>query len=400
MQIVYDVVIIGAGPAGGQCARELAQKGKKVLLVEKSKDFSVNNYSSGGAPAELLKDYSLPNTILGSFWNTIALHTSLNTYVWQDATYSGIVLDFMKLRSFLADQVIQQGSHVVLDQSYHHHETKNGKTYVYLRNMRSNEIQAVESQVIVDATGAERKVLLKGKFDKKEAMAATGIEYLVEVHPEDYKRYGKTLSFFLGLQWMPQGYSWVFPMEDNRLKIGVMRYFAHDMIVPYELSYRFYLEQMLNQCLKKDQYRILDTHGKTMYYFLGQKEPKYSNNIIAIGDAISTLNPMASEGIRHAMYSGRVSAKFIIDYLNGDKKSFDRYTKEMQRYFGFRWKTSEWVMNCMYREKNDKRLEDYAFAFNRLNFNEMLQFSFNYNWKILAKFFWNFLVLRLGKKVH
>ena len=30
----FDVVIIGAGPAGGQCARKLTQAGQQVLLVE------------------------------------------------------------------------------------------------------------------------------------------------------------------------------------------------------------------------------------------------------------------------------------------------------------------------------------------------------------------------------
>jgi len=44
----FDVVVIGAGPAGGQTARSLAKKGVKVLLVEKYKDFSLNNFSSAG----------------------------------------------------------------------------------------------------------------------------------------------------------------------------------------------------------------------------------------------------------------------------------------------------------------------------------------------------------------
>ena len=43
MKMSYDVIVIGAGPAGGQCARELAEKGKKVLLVDKAKNFAINN---------------------------------------------------------------------------------------------------------------------------------------------------------------------------------------------------------------------------------------------------------------------------------------------------------------------------------------------------------------------
>lgn len=398
METIYDVVVIGAGPAGGQCARELAMKRKKVLLVEKAKDFAINNYSSGGAPAELMKDYALPQNIIGSPWHKIALYTSTICHEWRDSSYTGVVLDFMKLRSFLADEVVAYGSQVLLNHSYYSHEKKDEKTYVHLRDVYNNDIKIVQTQVLVDATGTERKVLQQGSFDKKKAIAATGIEYLIEVDKDQYHRYAQTLSFFLGLKWMPQGYSWIFPMEENCLKIGIVRYFPHDRIVPHDSSYRVYLDHMIEKCLNKKNPTIIDTHGKTIYYVLGQKDPMCEENIVAIGDAISTLNPLASEGIRHAMYSGRICAKHILKYVHGNQKDFGGYVKEMRHYFGFRWKISEFIMNCMYREKNDRRLEIYAKAFKKLSFSEMLEFSFEYRLRVVIKFFWNFLALLFGKK--
>ena len=41
----FDVVIIGAGPAGGHCARKLTQAGQQVLLVEQQETFSKNDFS-------------------------------------------------------------------------------------------------------------------------------------------------------------------------------------------------------------------------------------------------------------------------------------------------------------------------------------------------------------------
>ncbi len=394
MQTSYDVIVIGAGPAGGQCARELAMAGKKVLLVEKAKNFAINNYSSGGAPSELLRDYSLPKSIVGSFWHKIALHSSTKLYEWADTTYEGVVLDFMKLRSFLADQVQAHGSHVLLNHAYHHREEKKGKTFVYLKNMQNSEIKQFNTKVLVDATGAERKVLQQNAFDKKKSVAITGIEYLIQVDSHQYNLYADTLSFFLGLKWMPQGYSWIFPMEEDHLKVGVVRYFAHDQIVPHESSYRAYLDQMLQQCLGTKEAVVLDTHGKTIFYSTGQKDKVFAGNVLAIGDSISTLNPMASEGIRHAMYSGRSSAHSILSFLEGNPNSFSDYVREMHQYFGFRWKTSEFVMHRMYREKNDKTLEKYAAAFKALSFDEMLDFTFKYKFKTVFKFFWKYLTLR------
>lgn len=62
--------------------------------------------------------------------------------------------------------------------------------------MHNHETKVYETRVLVDATGAERRVLMQGRFDKKRALAATGIEYLIEVDPDLYKRYSQTLSFF------------------------------------------------------------------------------------------------------------------------------------------------------------------------------------------------------------
>jgi len=66
-QTIYDVVIVGAGPAGGQAARNLSKKGHKVLLVEKYKDFGENDFSSAVMTLEPLKEFDLPNTIIGSY---------------------------------------------------------------------------------------------------------------------------------------------------------------------------------------------------------------------------------------------------------------------------------------------------------------------------------------------
>jgi flavin-dependent dehydrogenase len=48
----YDVIVAGAGPAGGNCAKELAETGYDVLLLERSKIIGEPNFSSGGTLTE------------------------------------------------------------------------------------------------------------------------------------------------------------------------------------------------------------------------------------------------------------------------------------------------------------------------------------------------------------
>src|SRR5262245_42647917 len=87
-----DALIVGAGPAGGECARQMAAAGKSVMLVEKAKDFSINNYSSGGAPLEILSDYQLPNELFSTTWNRFSLYSSQDANHWSAPQPKGVVL--------------------------------------------------------------------------------------------------------------------------------------------------------------------------------------------------------------------------------------------------------------------------------------------------------------------
>ena len=78
----FEAVVIGAGPAGGQCARQLAQQGVKVLLVEQHHRFEQNNYSSAATPLETLSLFDLPESVVACYWSNLAIAASQTTHQW------------------------------------------------------------------------------------------------------------------------------------------------------------------------------------------------------------------------------------------------------------------------------------------------------------------------------
>ena len=383
----YDVIIVGAGPAGGQCARTLSALGKKVLLVERNKDFSVNNFSSAGAPLEIMEAFNLPANIVGTSWNRLAIHSSFNQAVWTSSKWMGVVLDFMKLRAFLAEDMVKNGGTLKLGHSYHSHKVHKNHIQVEFKDLDLHESQQYETKILVDATGSEKQILAKSNGTQQfSSFPATGIEYLVETSSKDYEKYSHALSIFMGLKWMPQGYAWIFPMAPNQLKIGVGRYFQNDTFVPYNKSYRHYLDNLIQETLQDSNHRVIDKHGKTIIYTYGHKDPYYSGNIVAIGDAVSSINPLAFEGIRHAMHCSNIAAEHINDRLEGKCATFAGYPSDMQQYYGIKWRISEWLMKIMYRQADDHKIDSMLKAFESFSFEEMMALAFHYKPSKALKF--------------
>src|SRR5260221_6567958 len=111
---LYDVVIIGGGPAGGQCARELSSGGKKVFLAERVKDFSLNDFSSGGSPQETIRDFSLPTKVVGAHWDSLIFAVDNLLFTWKGTKPRGVVFDFAALRRFLTKDAKAHGAHIYM----------------------------------------------------------------------------------------------------------------------------------------------------------------------------------------------------------------------------------------------------------------------------------------------
>ncbi len=374
----FDVVVVGAGPAGGHCARILASKGYNVLLAEQHENFERNNFSSAATPLETLKKFDLPEQVVATPWNKLEIITSKITRTWNSSEVLGVVFDFAKLRTFLAEEVKKHGGEVYLGYRCY----QNDGNIVYLRNKKGETIQA-QSKVIVDATGYSRSIMYRNKKERIPFSKAIGIEYLIQVSPEVYYPYANNLVFFLGHHWSPSGYGWIFPMDNLKLKVGVAQIDeAHHILKKIEVP-RYYIEQIIKDHIGIgiDDYHLIESHGSIIEYSLGLNDCYYRGNIIAIGDAVSTVNYLGGEGIRHAMDGAQIAVRQIERFLAGDVKDFGDYQKEMLKIYRSCWSKSEQLSRKVYLQYSDARIDQGVSSLKYLSTKEILDILFNYRFE-------------------
>ena len=393
----YDVVVIGGGPAGGQTARNLAKRGHQVLLVERYPTFEDNNFSSAGMTLEPLKEFDLPDHIIGSYWKDITIHCTGKGYDWKGETNKGVVLDFGKLKQFLADETEQFGGTVFMGYKYLGKKVDKEAVLVELQKSKTSEIIQIQAKLLVDATGPLRKVMYDAKEEQPEMYLGSGTEYVIEVEQEIYDQFKERLVFFLGHKWAIKGYSWIFPMENRILKVGAGKTHLKSKDQDQtDKTTKKITEQIIEEYIKSKNYRLLDVHGGILRYNEGLKDLFYHNKVVAVGDAVSAINPRGGEGIRYAMQSADLACKYIHQYLVTGKENFHLYRKKWRKQKLLKWRLSEISARRMYSKYTDQQVENRVQFFHKnFSIDVLIESLFNFKYNRMLSRIFQFLFLKI-----
>lgn len=337
-----DVLIVGAGPAGSDLARRLAESGARVVLIDCLVDLSRAAFSSAALPWSAVREHGLPEGVLAARWSRWQLlGPGADRRQWRsDAADAGTdplgaVLDFGALRCWLAQRAVAAGAELQLGWRAEAWHDEGDRARTLLRGA-GGERRSLTSRWLVDATGQRRALLGDPDPAAGALVSGAGIEWLLAVDPGCWKAWSDQLSFLLGSDWVPQGYGWVFPMGPGQLKVGVCRLNDPGRSQPPLLR----LQRQLLQRLGLERSVVLDRHGGVIRSTIRRREPHRRGPLLGLGDAVSTANLLGGEGIRHALSSSAVLAPLLQEALAGRPGALRRYPQRLRRRLGWRWSLS------------------------------------------------------------
>ncbi len=334
---IYDVVVIGGGPAGATAAHELAQRGRSVMLLDRA----WRTKPCGGAvPPQLLEDFNVPESLMVARISSARMiapsERSVDIPVGDG--YVGMVDrevfdEWLRARAAVAGAVRVTGAFTSLDRDI------DGAVTVHYTDGRSRQgtERTVRARYVIGADGALSPVARACIPESKEARFVFAYHEIVKSPATESPAFAASRCdvYYQG-QVSPDFYAWVFPHG------------ATTSIGTGSLQQGYGLKQSVAALRARtglDQVETIRREGAPI-----PLEPLSrwddGRNVVLAGDAAGVVAPASGEGIFYAMTGGRVAAAAVeLALVTSNPRALATARRQFMRAHG----QTFWILGVMQR---------------------------------------------------
>jgi digeranylgeranylglycerophospholipid reductase len=356
MRSDYDVIVVGAGPGGSWAAKAAAEKGAKVLMLEKDREVGTPvrcGEAIGAAglaavcePDPIPPERGLRRGIASEISGAVLVAPNGREVVLEFSPSAGYVLDRKVFDFELALMAAAKGVEV------------RTKAYVYdvIRNGAVNGVRVqqlgknydVTAKIVIGADGIESRV---GRFaglrtftklkDMESCMQVTLANVRVDPH---------YIYLFFGQDVAPGGYLWIFPKSETvaNVGLGISGDFARHK------SAQRYLQEFIDRRFPKAAAVYTVVGGVSCAPTLTKI---VADGLMLVGDAAHQINPMTGGGIVTAMLAGKIAGRVAAEAIaSGDVsgKNLAPYPKEWHEAQGKNHERIYKIKQAVYKFTDDE----------------------------------------------
>ena len=330
----FDVVVIGAGPAGAVAAALLNKKGYRVLILEKE---YFPRFSIGESLLPQCMNYLEQAGMLAAvekakfqFKNGAAFTRGddYEYYDFRDKFTEGRGTTFQVQRDrfdkILADEAEKQGVEIRYGQTVTAYDAGSDAAMLTIRNEQEDDYQ-LTAKFVLDASGFGRVLPRLLSLEKSTTLLPrssvfthiqdniTDSRYdrdkiLITVHPEHHEIW-----------------YWLIPFSNGRASVGavVPQAFLDAMPGDSESCLKTLISQggMLAEVLAEAEF---DTTVRSISGYSSDVETLYGDNFALLGNAGEFLDPVFSSGVTIALKSASLAADVVDRKLAGKQPDWQQ----------------------------------------------------------------------------
>lgn len=312
MTDAVDVLIVGAGPAGGAAAIAAAERGLSVLLVERKKEIGVPVQCAEFIPLPLgnraRADGVLMQRISG-------MKSILPSGVVEETNFPGLMIDRARFDQALAESASAAGAEVW--------------THSRLDRLESGVADVMRAGRL--CSSITFKVLIGADGPHSTVAELLGLSALETVNTRQYtvelKHTYTDTDIWLSADY-PGGYAWLFPKDrEANLGLGADKRLLSDLKQPLDALHRQLAETgLVGRTIRARTGGAIPVGGMRARLAVG--------NVVFAGDAAGLTHPITGGGIAAAVASGEAAGQAAARFIAGDANALEDYDEDMRDQFG------------------------------------------------------------------
>jgi geranylgeranyl reductase family protein len=312
---IYDVIIIGAGPAGCSCALALKDAGLHVAVIDKH-TFPRDKVCGDAIPGRAIKFLHeiAPQfgTALSGFGEKLPTKTTICYYNNKELEFSWSLEAYTSTRmsfdNFLFSLVKQQPSFDVMEGLEVNDVIRTATGYSV--SARSSH-QRFDCTMLIGADGTNgltAKKLTGIQLNRKHHVAAVRAYYTGIADMEDTRT-----EVYFDKKYLP-GYFWVFPISGGLANVG-MGVLSDDVVQKSMNVKKAFYDFIERSERLRGKFRDAQPAGTLQGCGLplGSRQVAMSgDHFLLAGDAACLVDPVSGDGIGNAVLSGKLAAEQVI----------------------------------------------------------------------------------------
>lgn len=299
----YDVIIVGGGPAGLNCAYELSKSNKKVLLLEQNKEIG-SKVCAGGLTRKSINHLGLPKNMIDCSFRRVVINTPSRKKIVRSDNVIINTIDRARLGRWQLKRLKKKNVDI---------RTNAKVTEIKEKCIMVNNTEKIGFKFLVGADGSCS--IVRRFLGINNEKVGVGMQYIIPT--EDYKE----IEIFLDYKIFRTWYAWIFPHK-GYVSIGCG---ADPNALPIDR-----LKRNFDLWLKKKNIDVSKAKFESALINLGYEGYRFGGMFL-IGDAAGLASELTGEGIYEALVSGEEVAKEIID-KNYIPKKLDQLVKNKKRH--------------------------------------------------------------------